>query len=84
MDLSLIIGKRWGKNKIFNKSFEGSLAFFLISSIIGLLFLEINILGLLIVSIILTFSELIPSPINDNIIVPFSAASTISLYYIFI
>lgn len=79
-----IIGKRWGKNKIFNKSFEGSLAFFLISSIIGLLFLEINILGLLIVSIILTFSELIPSPINDNIIVPFSAASTISLYYIFI
>ena len=79
-----IIGKRWGKNKIFNKSFEGSSAFFLISLIIGFFFLEINILGLLIISIILTFAELIPSPINDNIIVPFSAASTISLYYIFI
>ena len=82
--IAAIVGKKWGKNKIFDKTFEGSLTFFLISTLIGLLFLDIKILGLLISSIIATVAELIPSPINDNIIVPFSVASTISFYYLFV
>jgi len=82
--LAAIVGKRWGRNKIYNKSFEGSLAFFLVSILIGIFFLDINLIGLFFLSIIATIVELIPSPINDNIIVPFSVASTISIYYLLI
>ena len=82
--LAALVGKKWGRNKIYNKSFEGSLAFFLISILIGIFFLDIKLIGLFFLSIIATIVELIPSPINDNIIVPFSVASTISIYYLLI
>jgi len=82
--IAALVGKKWGKNKIYNKTFEGSLAFFIVSIIIGMFFLDINLVGLFFLSIIATIVELIPSPINDNIIVPFSVASTISIFYLLI
>lgn len=68
--ISTLIGKYYGKNKIpynKNKSIEGSLAFFLIS-LMALLFF-INPLNSFFVAIIATFVESLPK-LDDNITIP--------------
>ena len=90
--LSAIIGIRFGKKKISeNKSFEGSVAFFLSSFIITFLvffwwssYLEIMLGPLLLLSFLVaictTLFELIPLRIDDNLTIPlFTAGTTLLL-----
>ena len=76
---STIIGTRYGKHKLpFNglKSFEGSLAFFLVSflSVLTLLPLLPSLIGALVGAITEAYS-----PIDDNIPIPIISALAITL-----
>ena len=75
-----IIGKKYGKTKIFNKTLEGSLAFFLSSLIIVLaIYPEINLaLGLIAISLA-TLVESLPIKIDDNLTVPLTLAIILSI-----
>ena len=75
-----IVGKKYGKTKIFNKTLEGSFAFLITGLIIILiLYPEINLTFSLIALILGTFVEVLPINLDDNFSVPIIVASIISL-----
>jgi len=75
-----IIGKKYGKIRIFNKTLEGSFAFFIVAFIIILaMYPQIN-LGVSITAILIaTIVELFPSKIDDNFSVPIIVALITSI-----
>jgi len=75
-----IIGKMYGKTKIFKKTLEGSLAFFITSLIIILIMApEVN-LGLGLVAILAaTIVESLPISVDDNLSVPLIIALILSI-----
>ena len=75
-----IIGKMYGKTKIFKKTLEGSLAFFVTSLIIILIIVpEVN-LGLGLVAILAaTIVESLPISVDDNLSVPLVIALILSI-----
>ncbi|MAX09754.1 MAG: hypothetical protein CMG13_02700 [Candidatus Marinimicrobia bacterium] len=75
-----IIGKMYGKTKIFKKTLEGSLAFFITSLIIILVMVpEVNF-GLGLVAILAaTIVESLPISIDDNLSVPLIIALILSI-----
>ena len=75
-----VFGILFGKTKLFNKSLEGSLAFF-ISTFTILFFSELNIVENLIVSFIATCVELFSSyKYNDNVLIPVITCTAIYLF----
>lgn len=71
-----IVGKAMGKHKITkDKTWEGSIACFIVCLICGLFFLKwpVAVLGAFIATII----ELIPWPVNDNFWMPLVASGTL-------
>lgn len=83
-----LIGKRFGRHKFFNKSFEGSLAFF-ISGLLVVLFTPkvsnrieeyvIGFVGAFVGAII----EALPLKIDDNLSIPLSVGIVLwALYYV--
>ena len=74
-----LIGITFGKTKLFNKTLEGSMAFFLTTFTI-LFFFNFNLLEIFIISLIATITELFSTyRYNDNILVPLLTCSTIYL-----
>ena len=75
-----IIGIKYGKTKLFDKSLEGTFAFLLTTTVIVFLFSNanyfINILTILIATICELFSSKL---INDNIIIPIVSGLILSL-----
>ena len=69
--LSTLVGKRFGKHKIFKKSVEGSVACFFGSFIGGMLFLPYHLV--IIGSVVATLVELCIK-IDDNLTIPLSSA----------
>ena len=71
-------GVYFGKFKIYNKSLEGSIAFFLVSSIILMSF-SFSYLETIIVSLLCTIMELFSNKIklDDNFLIPFTASATL-------
>jgi len=75
-----IIGKKYGKTKIFNKTLEGSLAFFFTSLIIILaIYPEVNMFLGLIAVFVATFVESLPIKMDDNLTVPLTIALILSI-----
>jgi len=76
-----IIGKKYGKTKIFNKTLEGSLAFLLTSFVIVIFFIpDIDFTFSIIAIIASTIVELVPkSNLDDNLLIPIVSAFIISL-----
>jgi len=76
--MAAIVGMTWGRTKIWGKSLEGSLAFFLSScavlAILGRVGPQIAVVGALVATIV----ELLPLPVNDNLTIPIS--SGLSMY----
>ena len=75
-----IIGKKYGKTKIFNKTLEGSVAFLLTSFIIALaMYPQIDLKVSLIAIIVATIVEMLPLNIDDNFSVPVTVALITSI-----
>jgi len=77
------VGERWGRTKIGQKSLEGSIAFAVVSVISGSLLTFIGLPvtpGLIIAGAIIAAGvEIIPQPINDNLLIPLVAGGAMEL-----
>ncbi|MCD6374180.1 MAG: hypothetical protein J7L94_01550 [Caldisericaceae bacterium] len=71
--LAGIVGQWAGKNFFWEKTLEGSAAFYLTSSAIILIFTDYSWWGLA-VSLMATLLELLPLPLDDNLLIPVAAA----------
>ena len=85
---SAIIGTKYGKVKIGDKSLEGSLAFFITVMAIALIFsqwtgIRIHLIVLIFGAIAATVTEALPIEINDNLTVALAAAIVIQIFTLF-
>ena len=75
-----IIGKKYGRTKIFSKTLEGSFAFFIVAFIIALvMYPQINLTLSLAAIVIATIVEILPLNIDDNFSVPIIVALITSI-----
>ena len=76
--VAVVIGERYGRIRIFNKSVEGSIACFLSCSAIGIIFYFLRFVDSFIVILAgaaaATSVELLPVQVNDNLTVPIASA----------
>ena len=79
--VAAIAGKKFGRNKIGNKSVEGSIAFFISTIIIIGSLLKLNIFYVIFVSILITFVEAVPIRINDNLTIPVFSGLLLTILY---
>ena len=78
-----VIGISFGRTKLFNKSLEGSLAFFIVTFTILFLF-EFTLFDIFIISLVATFTELFATyKYNDNVLIPLVTSMAIYLSKIF-
>ena len=77
------IGERYGRTKIGNKSLEGSLAFVVAAVSVGLLLPLVGITVvpgvILIGAIVAAGVELLPLPVNDNLVIPLVSGGVMML-----
>ena len=74
-----IIGIRFGKTRLMNKSLEGSLTFFFITMLI-MLAMNVPYFMAFMVASVITWIELVSVPqINDNLLIPISTAFLLTL-----
>ena len=79
--MAAIIGKVYGKHQILNKSWEGSITFFLISLVILFLFFPDRNLWILPVALVITITELLPLPFSDNYSITISAGILMAIVF---
>ena len=77
-----LIGRKWGNHSLFEKSVEGTMTFLIVALALALLLPDLPRAGAVAAAGIATIAEVLPSPIDDNLIVPLSAATTISFFYL--
>lgn len=77
-----LIGRKWGSRNIFDKTVEGTVTFFIIGLVLALTLPGLPRIGAVAAAAIATVIELLPSPIDDNLMVPLSAATTLSFFYL--
>ena len=77
-----LIGRKWGNHSLFEKTVEGTMTFLLVALALAFLLPDLPRAGAVTAAGIATIAEVLPSPIDDNLIVPLSAATTISFFYL--
>ena len=78
--VAAIIGIKYGSTKLFNKSLEGSLAFFITTYLIICIFTPATIIMGIIVAGVTTIIELFSYyKLNDNILIPIATALILTL-----
>jgi len=77
-----IIGRKWGKTAIFDKSIEGSLAFVIFSLLAVWLVPDVSFLIRLVGAITGAIIELLPIPIDDNIRIPIASGAFMQILYV--
>ena len=77
-----LIGRKWGNHSLFEKSVEGTMTFLIVALALAFLLPDLPRSGAVAAAGIATIAEVLPSPINDNLIIPLSAATTISFFYL--
>lgn len=72
-----LIGKKWGRTQIFDKTLEGSLACFVVSFGVSLLLVNwrVGLAG----ALAATVAEVLPVRINDNVLVPLVSAGVMAI-----
>lgn len=83
-----IIGTKYGKVKIGDKTLEGSLSFFITVMILALIFsqwtgIHIHLIILIFGAIAATVTEALPLAINDNLTVALAAAIVMQIFTLF-
>ena len=72
------IGKRWGRYRIKGKSLEGSMAFFITTAMVGLILQRLwpGLPATVIIAGVVTgtLTELLSTKVNDNFLIPLTAA----------
>ncbi len=81
--LAATVGERFGRKRLFGKSLEGSMSYLLSSLAVGMMLVKID-LGLspwlvLVGAASAALIELMPIPIDDNLVVPLFCAATMTL-----
>ncbi|MBC8174673.1 MAG: hypothetical protein H8E82_03360 [Candidatus Marinimicrobia bacterium] len=82
--LAALVGVKWGKIPLLGKSAEGTATFFIIGIAIVFCFPELPRFPAVCGVITATIIELLPSPINDNLMIPITVAATISVGNLFV
>jgi dolichol kinase len=82
---SAIIGTKYGKVKMGEKTLEGSLAFFITTMVIALIFsqwigIRIHLIVLIFGAIAATVTEALPIEINDNLTVAIASAIIMQIF----
>jgi len=83
-----IVGIKYGKVKMGDKTLEGSLAFFITAMILALIFtqwtgIRIHLIILIFGAIAATITEALPIEINDNLTVAIAAAIVMQIFVMF-
>jgi glycerol-3-phosphate acyltransferase PlsY len=76
-----IVGSGWGRTRIFGKSLEGSLAFFIAGMIVIAFTMRDNILWGMLAVIGGALVELIPTGLDDNFTIPVVAGAIMAIGY---
>ncbi len=74
-----LVGKRIGKHKLFNKSFEGTIAFIGSALSIALFFSTIPLMHKIVASVSAAVVEVLPLKIDDNFTIPVSTCTILWL-----
>lgn len=74
-----LVGRKLGRIPCLGKTVEGTGAFLLIAILLAMFIPELPRTGALLGALVATIVELLPSPMNDNIMIPLSAAITLSM-----
>ena len=77
-----LIGRKWGNHSLFEKSVEGTMTFLIVALALAFLLPDLPRSGAVAAAGIATIAEVLPSPIDDNLMVPLSAATTVSFFYL--
>ena len=77
-----LIGRKWGNRDIFGKTLEGTATFLIVAMILAVTLPGLPRAGAVVAAVIATVVELLPSPIDDNLMVPLSAATTLSFFHL--
>lgn len=77
--LAALVGRRWGRRPLLDKTVEGTVTFLLIAILLALTVPGVPRLGAVLGALVATAVELLPSPVNDNLMIPLSAAITLSM-----
>ncbi|MEE2877234.1 MAG: hypothetical protein VX822_05600 [Candidatus Neomarinimicrobiota bacterium] len=77
-----LIGRKWGKRSIFGKTVEGTVTFLIIAMVLAVTLPGLPRVGAVAAAVIATVAELLPSPIDDNLMIPLSAATTLSFFHL--
>tara|TARA_B100000029_G_scaffold516539_1_gene630689 strand:- start:23430 stop:24008 length:579 start_codon:yes stop_codon:yes gene_type:complete len=77
-----LIGKKWGKKIIYDKTIEGTATFFVVAISLATLLPDLYRLGSIMAAIVATIIELFPSPVDDNLMIPLSVATTLSFFHL--
>ena len=77
-----LIGRKWGNHSLFEKTVEGTMTFLIVALALAFFLPDLPRAGAVTAAGIATIAEVLPSPIDDNLIVPLSAATTISFFYL--
>jgi len=73
--MAAIVGKRYGRTRIFGKSLEGFLACFITCFAIGLVIPRIDVSLAILGALTASLVELLPIPIDDNLRIPLMSAA---------
>lgn len=74
-----LVGMKWGKIPFLGKTVEGTVTFLLVAILLAIFIPELPRMGAIMAALMATIVELLPSPVNDNVMIPLSSAITISM-----
>ena len=81
--LAAIIGKRYGRKKMFDKSWLGSSVFLISTTVILLILFPLLGYKALLFAVPIAFLEALSLPVNDNILIPIFAGALLTVGHSF-
>ena len=77
-----LVGKKWGKRPFLEKTVEGSVTFLIIAFLLAMFLPGLPRIGAAAGAVVATVVEVLPSRVNDNLLIPLATGITVSLVYL--